>query len=504
MELIMPNPISTLRRFLDHQWGVTLFALVLLLCSTFVHSQSTPVVLAPLPQLQFFDQTGTPLAFGCVFTYQVATTTPLGTYTDYTGTTLNPNPVPLSAGGSANIWLIAGQAYTFRVASAGGTNCASGSTLYTVNGIGGGSTTLTTVVPYSATPAFQVAAQNQLFEITLTGNASAQPLTFVGITPPSYITFQITEDSSGSHTWSWPANSVGGCTIGPGANQVTTQQFVYNGTNATAIGPCVTATGPTLSAGNIFDYGLTASAGVCVNSAFLLISGSGCSSFLNITINGQTCAPGGTCNVNASAAAHSIALNEGNGNAITGLLLGNNAIAVGQTSADPVGSTIPTCVTGVTHLSFSGALPLTCQPDISILVQHTTTLASPVSISSDTATSWISQAITMPSTGCPCRVFASYEAYFSQTNSGADVAWINDGTVIFDTVQTANTGSTNNYGVGGAAYSTATYVNSAAVTFTGYFFTNSSGGGTVTTNTVDTGVTGQQASWLNLVVVTSN
>src|SRR5208337_2296764 len=185
--------------------------------------------------------------------------------------------------------------------------------------------------------------------------------------------------------------------------------------------------------------------------------------------------------------------------AVTGLLLANNQIAVGQTSADPTGSTIPTCAGG-THLTFSGTLPLTCTHDVSVLAQSTTTLGSPVSISGDSATSWISKAVTMPSAGCPCRVFASFEAYFSQTNSGADVAWINDGTVIFDTVQTANTGSTDNYGIGGGAYSTGTYANSAVVTFTGYFFTNSSGGGTVLTNTVDTGVTGQQASWLNLVV----
>jgi hypothetical protein len=339
----MPNPISALRRFLDHRWGVTVFALVLLLCSTFVRSQSTPVVLAPLPQLQFFDQTGVPLAFGCVFTYQTNTTTPLVTYTDNTGTTQNPLIVPLTAGGSANIWLIAGQAYTFRVKSAGGTNCANGSTLYTVNGIGGGSTTLTTVVPYSTTPAFMVAAQNQLFEITLTGNASAQPLTFVGVQPPSYITFQITQDGSGGHTWSWPANAIGGCTIGSGANQVTTQQFVYNGSTATAIGPCVEGNGPIISAGNIFDFGLTASSIVCTDANQQLNTSCGSGALTSTTVNGQTCAAGGSCNVNAGAAAHSMALNQGNGSAQTGLVLAVDQSPVGRTSTDPVATSIPNC-----------------------------------------------------------------------------------------------------------------------------------------------------------------
>lgn len=351
----MPNPISALRRFLDHEGVVTLFAIGLLLLSTFVQSQ-TAVVLAPVPQLQFFDQTGTPLAFGCVFTYQVNSTSPLATYTDYTGVTQNANPVILTAGGSANIWLLAGQAYTFRVKSAGGTNCSSGSTLYTVNGIGGGASTLTTIVPYSSTPAFQDAAQNQLFEITLTGNASAQPLTFVGVTPPGIITFQITQDGSGGHTFSWPANSVGGCTIGGATNQTTTQEFVYNGTNATALGPCVTGNGPQLGAGNIYDYGLSSGAQPLCSDNFLLTSS--CSAVLDITVNGQVITPGGSGNVNAGAAAHSLALNEGNGSAVAGLALGAGQIPIGAASANPAASTLPTCTNAA--LTYSGTPPLTC------------------------------------------------------------------------------------------------------------------------------------------------
>jgi len=44
---------------------------------------------------------------------------------------------------------------------------------------------------------------------------------------------------------------------------------------------------------------------------------------LSITANGQTCTIGSTCNVNAGASAHSVALNQGNGNALTGPALGN-------------------------------------------------------------------------------------------------------------------------------------------------------------------------------------
>ncbi len=221
-----------------------------------------PVVLSPLPQLQFFDQSGRPLAFGCVFSYASGTTTPLDTYTDFTGVTKNKNPVILSAGGSANIWLLAGQTYSLKVESSGGINCFSGAMQYTINGIGGGASTLTTVVPWSPTPTFTDISQNQLFEITLAANTAALPLAVVGVIPPGNITFEITQDGAGGHTFAWPSNTVGGCSIGLNANQVTTQMFVWNGTTANAVGPCVTGNGPSVStgditAGNISATGLT-------------------------------------------------------------------------------------------------------------------------------------------------------------------------------------------------------------------------------------------------------
>lgn len=93
------------------------------------------VVLSPIPRYHSWMQNGSPNAFGCVFTYQSNTTIPLATYTDNTGVTLNPNPVPLNAGGAASIWLQPGQIYTLVEKTSGGTNCASGSTISTTNGM---------------------------------------------------------------------------------------------------------------------------------------------------------------------------------------------------------------------------------------------------------------------------------------------------------------------------------------------------------------------------------
>jgi hypothetical protein len=67
---------------------------------------------------QFFDNNGNPLAGGKIFTYAAGTTTPIATYTDYTGSTANPvYPVGIvldSAGRTpAQIWLTEGSSYKF-------------------------------------------------------------------------------------------------------------------------------------------------------------------------------------------------------------------------------------------------------------------------------------------------------------------------------------------------------------------------------------------------------
>jgi len=88
----------------------------------------------PWEKAQFFDNNGKPVAGGCLFTYISGTNTPLATYTDFTGSFLNSNPVILDSAGRADIWLLA-QAYSFRLKTFGGTACASGTQLWTEDGI---------------------------------------------------------------------------------------------------------------------------------------------------------------------------------------------------------------------------------------------------------------------------------------------------------------------------------------------------------------------------------
>jgi microcystin-dependent protein len=77
-------------------------------------------VLSPAAKLQFTDITGAPLVGGFLYTYAAGTTTPLATYTDSSGTSLNSNPVVLNARGEASVWLGA-NTYKFKLTDSNNT-----------------------------------------------------------------------------------------------------------------------------------------------------------------------------------------------------------------------------------------------------------------------------------------------------------------------------------------------------------------------------------------------
>lgn len=64
---------------------------------------------------QFFDDNGTPLSGGLIYTYQAGSSTPLATYTDNAGNIPNANPIVLDASGRIpnEIWLFTGYSYKF-------------------------------------------------------------------------------------------------------------------------------------------------------------------------------------------------------------------------------------------------------------------------------------------------------------------------------------------------------------------------------------------------------
>ena len=75
----------------------------------------TAASLAPLLTAEFFSNQGLPLVGGLLYTYSAGTSTPVATYTDYTGTTANPNPIVLNSRGEtpSGIWLLPNVGYKF-------------------------------------------------------------------------------------------------------------------------------------------------------------------------------------------------------------------------------------------------------------------------------------------------------------------------------------------------------------------------------------------------------
>jgi hypothetical protein len=104
-----------------------------------------------------------------------------------------------------------------------------------------------------------------------------------------------------------------------------------------------------------------------------------------------------------------------------------------------------------------------------VQVFSATTLGGDVSVSATTQTDVMTRTVTMPSSGCPCRVLMSYSLYITTASSGVGYsAWVNDGSV---DMGGTNAGQSN--GSSGAlaslSYSgltTVTYTNNTAVTFT--------------------------------------
>jgi hypothetical protein len=95
-------------------------------------------------------------------------------------------------------------------------------------------------------------------------------------------------------------------------------------------------------------------------------------------------------------------------------------------------------------------------------------MGSDVAITISTITAVMTRSVTMPSSGCPCRVMLSYSVYTATGSSGGSYSfWINDGTNNMAPVTTAQSNGAS--GITSASYSgfsTVTYANSANVTFT--------------------------------------
>lgn len=93
------------------------------------------VLLSPVGNgQQFFDNNGTPLAGGKIYTYQAGSSTNLATYTDFNGNVPNSNPIILDASGRTpeEVWMLENYSYKFMIKDANDVTITSLDNLYPI------------------------------------------------------------------------------------------------------------------------------------------------------------------------------------------------------------------------------------------------------------------------------------------------------------------------------------------------------------------------------------
>lgn len=83
-------------------------------------------------------------------------------------------------------------------------------------------------VSFDPNPEFRVGGDIFVFDMTLSGDVTSSTLSGA----QGLVIFVLRQDATGGHAFTWPANVFGGTTLGSAANQITTQTFLYDGTNA--------------------------------------------------------------------------------------------------------------------------------------------------------------------------------------------------------------------------------------------------------------------------------
>jgi len=128
-----------------------------------------------------------------------------------------------------------------------------------------------------------------------------------------------------------------------------------------------------------------------------------------------------------------------------------------------------------------------------------------VGIAASTSTTTVqTHVITMPSTGCPCSVYISWGQFVQQGASGQTIGWVNDGTSSMATGLVAAPGTASLLFMGGASWSPNLYANSATPTFNLIESQDVGGGSNNALASSGFGTSGQQNSWMSVVVFTNS
>lgn len=136
------------------------------------------------------------------------------------------------------------------------------------------------------------------------------------------------------------------------------------------------------------------------------------------------------------------------------------------------------------------------QATTAILSSATTTLGADVALTVNVNTNILTNSVTMPASGCPCRVLISYGMLWTSNNSTI-ASLVTDGTNTMASAQQTGNG-TNTGGQRATQISPVTYANNAAVTFT----LQAEANGTGNTIKAAPAIEGQN-TWLSATVITS-
>jgi hypothetical protein len=267
-------------------------------------------VLSPMPRQCFNDvlSQGKPLAGGKIYTYQSGTSIQQATFTDSTGLVQNTNPVILDVAGCSSIWLISGQAYRFVAQNSVGVQEWTSDNIAGLAQASPAFQQSITTVTYSLAPTFTATGQYQMFKMTLNGDVNTPTLQMSGVTAPSIVTFELSQDSSGGHAFTWPLNVSGAFPINKAANSMTSETFSWDGTTAVAITNAQSATTVFAQAGEtvahavgrlpagggkvIFDCGTYPSGNVSISTPNVWLQGCGMPNYNSSTA--PTALTGGT------------------------------------------------------------------------------------------------------------------------------------------------------------------------------------------------------------------
>lgn len=201
--------------------SVFLFLLVFFVCFT-PRVDGQPYALAPAFEQQFFDNNGLPLANGfivsCAAGLACSYPTPANpqtTWTDASAFTSNPNPIPLSPSGRANIWINTALLYKFVLVASNGVIIKTVDNVSAAPG-GGGSTTNywtltgTTIANNNGGGAGDVSIGGGLSvanDITVNGNLKLRDAD----SSANYAMIRAANNMAADVQWRWPATDLAGC-----------------------------------------------------------------------------------------------------------------------------------------------------------------------------------------------------------------------------------------------------------------------------------------------------